>query len=142
MARKRRETLDLRAMPHVLIETRRGLTPRQKRDVLEAAHAALVAAFKIPEANRVGRIVEHSPEDFDAPASKGERFMIVTIDALAGRSLDAKRALYREMVTRLEAAGVPRNDVVVVLHETSPENWGTRGGQAACDLDLGFNVKV
>ncbi len=124
-------------MPHVKVETRRGLTHQQKRELLEAAHAALVAAFGIPDTNRVGRIVEYAPEDFEAPAGKGERFTIVTIDALAGRSLDAKRALYRELVTRLEAAGVPRNDVVIVLHEVPPENWGTRGGQAACDLDLG-----
>jgi phenylpyruvate tautomerase PptA (4-oxalocrotonate tautomerase family) len=129
-------------MPHVLVEARRGLWPQQKKVLLEAAHAALVAAFKIPDTNRVGRFLEHAPEDFAIPAGKGERFAIVTIDALAGRSLEAKRALYREIVTRFEAAGIPKDDVVIVLHEIPPENWGTRGGQAASDLDLGFNLKV
>ena len=30
----------------------------------------------------------------------------------------------------------------ITLRESPTENWGIRGGQAACDVDLGFNVKV
>lgn len=43
---------------------------------------------------------------------------------------------------RLEALGVPRDHVTVTLHESPTENWGIRGGQAACDVDLGFVVDV
>jgi len=28
------------------------------------------------------------------------------------------------------------------LREASRENWGLRGGQAGCDVDLGFTVEV
>jgi hypothetical protein len=38
-----------------------------------------------------------------------------------------------------ESAG---DHVSVSLRESPTENWGIRGGQAACDVDLGFNVKV
>lgn len=29
-----------------------------------------------------------------------------------------------------------------MLREITAENWGIHGGQAACDVDLGFEVKV
>jgi len=129
-------------MPIVSIETRRGLAPETKRGLLEATHAALQAAFKIPGHDRTQRIVEHAPEDFEIPAGKGERFTLVTITCFAGRSHEAKRRLYRELVDRLEPLGIPRNDVFIVLNEQPPENWGLRDGQSAADVDLGFEIKV
>ena len=61
---------------------------------------------------------------------------------LAGRSLEAKRALYQAIVRRLEALGTPPKDVFVVLHEPPMQNWGIRGGLPASEVDLGFEVKV
>ena len=129
-------------MPLVKIEARRGASPETKRALLDAVHAALVEVFKIPDRDRHQRFVEYAPEDFEIPDGKSERFTIVEIDAFAGRSLDAKRALYQEIVTRFEAAGVPKNDVMIVLRDVPRENWGLRGGRAACDVDLGFEVQV
>jgi phenylpyruvate tautomerase PptA (4-oxalocrotonate tautomerase family) len=59
-----------------------------------------------------------------------------------GRSLDAKRKLYRLVVEGLKAAGVARDRVLIVLHEPPLENWGIRGGQAATDVQLGFKIDV
>ena len=130
-------------MPTVLIETRRGLTPEQKRALLNAVHDALVAAFKIPDHDRTQRFVEYAPLDFDLPPGRGERYTVVTLAVFPGRSRDAKRALYREIVTRFEAAaGIPPTDVFIVLHEVPMENWGLRGGQAGCDIDFGFKIDV
>ncbi len=129
-------------MPVVTIDTRRGLPPALKRGLLDAVHEALVACFKIPDHDRAQRIVEHSPEDFDVPTGRGERFTIVTIAAFSGRSLDAKRALYETIADRFEALGIPRLDVFIVLHEIPQENWGLRGGVAGCDVALGFKVEV
>ena len=129
-------------MPLVMIETRQGLPPETKRRMFDAVHLALVNAFKIPDHDRTQRFVEYSPEDFEIPPGKGERYTIVTIDAFAGRSLDAKRALYREIVERLQETGIPKLDVCIVLKEIPTENWGLRGGIAGCDVDLGFNVRV
>jgi phenylpyruvate tautomerase PptA (4-oxalocrotonate tautomerase family) len=131
-----------RRMPVVKIDTRRGLSLATKKQVLEAVHAALMAAFKIPDHDRTQRIVEHPPEDFEIPPGKGERYMVVEISVFAGRSIEAKRALYRELVERLEVAGIPRTDVFILLHEEPVENWGLRGGIAGCDIDSGFNIKV
>ncbi|WP_199429154.1 tautomerase family protein [Qaidamihabitans albus] len=55
---------------------------------------------------------------------------------------DSKRNLYAEIVDRLSVFGIPRGDVTITLREIPTENWGVRGGRAACDVDLGFEVDV
>ena len=58
------------------------------------------------------------------------------------RSLDAKRNLYMAIVKNLEPFGIPKNHVKILLREIPKENWGIRGGQAGCDVELGFKVDV
>jgi len=129
-------------MPLVTIETRRGLTPETKRSLFDAVHGALMSAFKIPDRDRGQRLLEYGPDDFEIPPGRGQRFTIVSIEAFAGRSTDAKRALYREIATRFDAIGVPKADVFIVLKEIPTENWGLRGGIAGCDIDFGFEIRV
>ena len=71
-----------------------------------------------------------------------EMYTHVSIDAFAGRSLEAKRELYRAIVQNLEPLGIPRDHVKIMLREIPRENWGIRGGQAGCDVDLGFVIEV
>ena len=129
-------------MPLVRIETRRWMTRETKRALLDIVHAALVGSFKIPDHDRNQRVVEYEPDDFEASAGKGERFTIITIDAFAGRSLEAKRQLYQELASGVAAVGIPPADLIVVVHDVPLESWGTRGGKAACDIDLGFRIQV
>lgn len=131
-------------MPSVLIEVRRGYTEEQEVSIMEAVHAALCDAFKILPGDKNIRLVAHEPHRFAFPPAREnpDFFTQITIDALEGRSLDAKRNLYREIVSRLEPLGVPKDHVTILLREASKENWGIRGGQAACDVDLGFKVDV
>jgi Tautomerase enzyme len=53
-----------------------------------------------------------------------------------------KRALYRAIVNNLEPFGVPPNDVKIILSELSPSDVGVRGGRAASDLDLGYEIVI
>jgi phenylpyruvate tautomerase PptA (4-oxalocrotonate tautomerase family) len=129
-------------MPLVKIETGRWMTPQTKRSLLDAVHESLVVAFKIPEHDRNQRILEYGPGDLEASAGKTERFTVVTVEAFAGTSVDAKRALYGELASRLAAIGIAPADLLVVVHDLPLENWGIRGGKAACDVDLGFQVRV
>ena len=131
-------------MPTVLIEVRRPYTPEQEMGLMEAVHAALRDAFKIKPGDRDVRLIVHEPHRFACPLAceKPEAFTLIGIDAFAGRSVDAKRNLYRAIVANLEPFGIPENHVKIVLREQPRENWGIRGGQAACDVDLGFKVDV
>ena len=129
-------------MPHVRIEVREGRSASEKEALLGAVHSALVEALKIPEHDRIQRLYELSAEDFEFPPDRTGMFTLIEVTMFPGRSLDAKRALYRALVRNLGELGVPPNAVSVVLREPPMENWGIRGGVPASEVDLGFEVEV
>jgi phenylpyruvate tautomerase PptA (4-oxalocrotonate tautomerase family) len=129
-------------MPLIRIEIREGWLSAEKAGLLDAIHAAAVEALRIPDEDRTQILTEHPADAFEIPPGKGERFTLVEITMFAGRSLDAKRHLYRAVVRNLGRLGIPPSDVVIVLHEVALQNWGIRGGTATSDVDLGFEVDV
>ena len=130
-------------MPSTLIEVRHKYTPQQQVALIDAVHGALVAAFKIPEEDRFIRVLAYEPHAMVNGLAEGvaDSYTRVTIDCFSGRSIDAKRSLYREIVERLEVFGIPKKNISILLRESAPENWGA-GGRAASDYDLGFNINV
>lgn len=131
-------------MPSVLIEVRRKYNPAQEVAIMEAVHTALCEAFKILPHDKNVRFIVHEPHRFGYPPDreKPDRYTHISIDAFAGRSLEAKRNLYKAIVTNLEPLGIPKDHVKIMLREIPKENWGIRGGQAGCDVDLGYKVEV
>jgi hypothetical protein len=129
-------------MPDVLAEVRRGWIGNSASAFLEAIHAGLVEALHTPEDDKILRLVEHPPSHFAIPRSAGERYTHVEITMFAGRTLAAKRALYQAVVRNLAPFGVPAADVKIILIEVSPESVGFRGGKAAADLDIGYEIRV
>ncbi|NLG48079.1 tautomerase family protein [Gordonia sp. (in: high G+C Gram-positive bacteria)] len=131
-------------MPSTQVEVRRTYPAEVEGAILDAVHDSLVAAFAIPIEDKHVRLVVHEPHRFAVPPTlrSPEAYTLVTIDCFAGRSVDAKRALYREVTDRLEVHGIPADHVTVVVRDIETANWGISGGHAACDLDLGFDIHV
>lgn len=127
-------------MPKVVLTIRKGRDAKSKRALLDGVHDALVEAFGIPDHDRFQVIHEIEPENWDIPRSEHE--VMVEITAFAGRSVDAKRALYRAIVRNLEQAGVEPLDVFIIVNDLPLENWGLRGGIAGVDIDFGFKIEV
>jgi phenylpyruvate tautomerase PptA (4-oxalocrotonate tautomerase family) len=127
-------------MPLVHLHLREGRTPEQKRALVDAVHQAFVEAFKIPVDDRNYLLHEHDAAHFEA--QRGPDTVFVEAFVFPGRSKDAKRALYRAIVANLDRAGVNKDHVLIVLNEPPLENWGVRGGQAACDVAIGFKLDV
>ena len=131
-------------MPSVLIEVRQQYSKEQECAIMEAVHSALREVFKILPGDRNVRLVVHEPHRFECPPSRTnpELYTHVSIDAFAGRSLDAKRKLYLMIVENLQRLGIPIDHVKILIREIPKENWGIRGGQAGCDVELGFKIDV
>lgn len=131
-------------MPSVLIEIRRAISAEEESRLMEAVHSALREAFKLLPGDRHVRLIAHEPHRFACPPDRShpELYTHISIDAFPGRSLDAKRALYRGIVEKLAGLGIPRDHVKILLRELAKENWGIRGGQAASDVELGFKIEV
>jgi phenylpyruvate tautomerase PptA (4-oxalocrotonate tautomerase family) len=131
-------------MPSVLIETRCERASEDESKIMEAVHLALREAFKIKADDKNVRLISHAPHRFACPPGKAtpELYTHISIDALAGRSMEAKRNLYKAIVANLESLGIPKDHVKILLREIPTTNWGVRGGQAASDIDLGFKIDV
>jgi hypothetical protein len=131
-------------MPSAVIEVRRQYAPEEETALMHSVHAAIVDAFKVSDLHRNVSLVVHASHRFlgrtDCPDP--DRLTNISIFALTGRSLDAKRRLYQGLVARLQSFGIPPECVLIRLHELPAENFGVRGGQALCDVDLGYPVNV
>ena len=131
-------------MPSVMIEVRKSYSREERSNIVDAVFDALVDAFKIPNDDKNIRLIVHAPECFSCPPSKAnpDLYTHISIDCFKGRSLDAKKSLYRSIVRRLEPLGIPADHTKILLREIPLENWGLSGGQAGCDVELGFEIHV
>ena len=126
------------------IEILEGRTGEEKRGMVDAVRAALSEALQSPDDDPAVRLTEYSRDQFSVPYPErhSEHYTLVEITMFAGRSMDAKRRLYDAVVQRLAIFEVPANDVLIVLHEQTLENWGVDGGTPASDVDLGFKIDI
>ncbi len=129
-------------MPIARIEVRKRWTREEKDRMIHALHESMVECLKIPEHDKLIRFFEYQPEDFVVPPGCTENYALIDISLFSGRSLDAKRALYKAVVSRFSEIGVPKKDIRIVLHDVPTDNWGIREGIPASEVDLGFKVEV
>lgn len=130
-------------MPIVRVEIIAGKSSSYKRAVLDGIHEALVEALKIPEDDRNQILNEHPAGNFERRTGRTDKFTIIEIIMFKGRSVEAKRSLYQHIVNNLgQNPGIDGNEILIVINEPSLENWGIRGGNAACDVDIGFKIDV
>jgi hypothetical protein len=131
-------------MPSSTIEVRHHYTPAEELAMMEAVHGAIVEAFQVPPTHRNVALVVHPPGRFlgrtDSPDP--DRTTNVSIYVLKGRSLQAKRKLYRLLIAALSRFGIPGACVLIKLHEMPHENVAVRGGQAVSDIQLGYTLDV
>jgi phenylpyruvate tautomerase PptA (4-oxalocrotonate tautomerase family) len=131
-------------MPSAVVEIRRSYSPEHETYLLESVHDAIVRAFKVAPAHRNVTLVVHQPHRFlgRTDCRSPEWLTNVSIYLLPGRSVEAKRNLYRFITEAFSVVGIPPDCVLIRLFELPAENFGVRGGQALCDVELGYPVSV
>src|SRR5688572_18115664 len=103
-------------MPLVRISLVRGKPESYRRKVGDAIHRALVDTFNVPPLDRFQILTEHAAGD--------------TLSV--GRTLEQKRALYRQITENLAAAvGLRSEDAWINLVEVVKENWSFGNGAAS-----------
>ena len=131
-------------MPATQIDIRMQYSAAEEQQLMNTVFDALQQSFKLPRYDRNIRLQVHAPTHFQVfdHLTQPERFTHITIDCFSGRTLETKRKLYQQLVKNLVAFGIPEDHILITLRESLLENWGICGGQAACDVDLGFKVNV
>jgi phenylpyruvate tautomerase PptA (4-oxalocrotonate tautomerase family) len=122
-------------MPLLRVDVYEGRSKRQLKDLLDALHRAMLAAFKVPERDRYQIVHEHKPsrmimEDtgLDIPRTKNFVFVQVTTRP---RSREMKEAFYRLAVEELErSCEIAPSDVMINMVTTTDEDWSFGMGRA------------
>jgi len=113
-----------------------------EKKIIEAVQEALLSSLKLPDYDRDVVLDLYDADTRIVPTGRSDRYTRIEIMMFSGRSMDAKRLLYKSLVARLSELGVPENEIKIVLLEVPAENWGLRGGLPASEIDLGFKVDV
>jgi hypothetical protein len=122
-------------VPLVTLTVRKPKTAAFKDAVLDAVHAALVAAG-VPQVDRFQRVLELDAVDFrydagypDLQSPRSDDFVLIEVLWSVGRSVRIKRALLADMLARLSTAGLNPEHVMLCFKETAWENWSFGGGR-------------
>ena len=122
-----------------------GLRPHltsQRKKLSDTLHSCIVEAFNYPENKRAHRFFYMDEEDFYYPEGRSTQYTIIEIFLFEGRSIEAKKTLYKLIFERFEnELSIFPNDVEITLIETPLYNWGIRG-KSGDELILNYNVQA
>ena len=122
-------------MPLMRFDVIEGRSKAEIKTLLDAAHRAMLAAFKVPERDRYQILQEHTAshmivEDTGLGIERSDKVVVVTVVSRP-RSVEAKQAFYRLLTEELErACGITPNDVMVSVVENTDADWSFGLGRA------------
>ncbi|MFC5861490.1 tautomerase family protein [Acidicapsa dinghuensis] len=123
-------------MPFVRISVESSTPAATRKLIADSVYEAMRETIGIPEGDRFIVVTAHEAADmFIDPsfmgAARSHQFVLTQIFLSRGRTVEQKQALYARIVERLhEAAGIPADDVMIVLTENNFEDWSFGKGQA------------
>lgn len=126
-------------MPFTRISLLAGKSADYLAAVSDSLDRALVECFQVPENDRFVAIHQHRREEliFDRTYRGGPRsddFILFQITTGKTRADDTKRAFYRRLVACLaEAPGIRPEDVMVVVVNSTSEDWSFASGISATE---------
>jgi hypothetical protein len=122
-------------MPLLKFDLIEGRTDEQIRALLDAAHRAVLAAFKVPERDRYQIVTEHSPnrlvmQDTGLGIERTKDLVVLTI-ITSPRTTHAKQDFYAELTEQLKVScGISPSDVIVSVVTNTTSDWSFGNGVA------------
>lgn len=122
-------------MPLLRFDLIEGRTDDELKTLLDAAHRAMLAAFKVPERDRYQIVTEHKPsrmimEDTGLGFARTEKAVLLQVISRP-RGKEAKQTFYRLLVEELEkSCGIAPTDVMISMVENTDEDWSFGLGRA------------
>jgi len=122
-------------MPLLYFNVLEGRTDAELHTMLDAAHRAMLAAFKVPERDRYQIVNEYKPsrmvvEDTGLGIPRTDKVVVVQVVSRP-RGKEAKQQFYRLLVDELQkSCGIAPSDVMVSIIENTDEDWSFGLGRA------------
>src|SRR3984957_17607361 len=122
-------------MPLLRVDVIEGRSQAEVRELLDAIHCAMLAAFKVPERDRYQIVHEHPAaemiiQDTGLGIPRPERVVMVQVTPRPRSRLEKQNfydLLCQELVRR---CGVKASDVVISITQNVDEDWSFGYGRA------------
>lgn len=124
-------------VPFTRISLLAGKPPAYLNAISDSLDRAMVEAFEVPETDRFVALHQHKPGEliFDRNYQGGPRsddFVLFHITTGKSRSPETTRRFYARLVDELKASpGVRPQDVMVVIANSTSEDWSFASGRSA-----------
>ncbi len=106
----------------------------------DAIHECTVEVLGLPQEKRFHRFVPIKEDWFYHPQDRSERYVIIEVMLMAGRTVETRKAYIRSLIQNISRkCSIPAKDIEITLTESPRENWGIRG-VTGDELDLGYQV--
>jgi phenylpyruvate tautomerase PptA (4-oxalocrotonate tautomerase family) len=122
-------------MPLLRFDLIEGRTDDELKTLLDAAHRAMLGAFKVPERDRYQIVHEHKPghlimEDTGLDIPRTDDVVVVTVTSRP-RTREQKEDFYRLLCEEFRrSCGIAPSDVMVAIVENTDEDWSFGLGRA------------
>ena len=122
-------------MPLLYFNVVEGHTDAELKSMLDAAHRAMLAAFKVPERDRYQIVNEYKPsrmviEDTGLGIPRTDKVVVVQVVSRP-RGKKAKQKFYKLLVEELQkSCGISPTYVMVSIVENTDEDWSFGLGRA------------
>ncbi len=115
-------------MPLLRFDLIEGRNEAETKALLDAAHRAMLEAFKVPERDRYQIVHEHKPghmivEDTGLDIPRTDKVVLLQMTSRP-RTREQKETFYRLLCEELErSCGIAPSDVMVSIVENTDEDW-------------------
>jgi hypothetical protein len=122
-------------MPLLRFDLIEGRTDDELKTLLDAAHEAMLEAFKVPVRDRYQIVHEHKPsrmivQDTGLGIERTDKVVMLQVTSRP-RSREMKETFYRLLCEKLEAqCGIAPSDVMVDIVINGDEDWSFGLGRA------------
>lgn len=122
-------------MPLLKFDLIEGRNEQEITTLLDAAHRAVLTAFKVPQRDRYQIVTEHKPyhfviQDTGLGIERTRNLVVLTV-VTSPRSTESKQAFYAELTRELEEhCGIAPTDVIVSIVGNTTADWSFGNGVA------------
>lgn len=122
-------------MPLLRFDIFEGRSDEELKGLLDAAHRAMLAAFKVPEGDRYQIVHQHPAKEFvveDTGLGISRTGKVVFLQVTTRpRPRAQKEAFYKGLVDELKSScGIEPSDVVISMVANTDEDWSFGHGRA------------
>ncbi len=113
-----------------------------KSELSKTIHQCIVETLSFPKEKRFHRFITFDEEYMIFPDDKSDRYTIIEIMMMEGRTVETKKSLIKSLFQKIEEdLQIDKDDIEICIIESPASNWGFRG-MTGDEIVLNYKVEV